>query len=118
MSLVINISHTDSFYKNIVLYMTQFWVCSGVSLLTIPDFYVLASTVLVLQQFLGGDRLRIVDIIHVQRDFHRLAQHRKQHCEIKHRAPQPVARIISCRLFQITPEQDHGEGEEDLTNCM
>lgn len=61
---------TDSFYKNIVLYMTQFWVSflvkpfNGPALLT-------GLLVLLLQQLLWPNSLRVMDTIFLQCHLHR-----------------------------------------------
>lgn len=66
--MVLNTDLTDSFYKNIVLYMTQFWVCSHYVLYLLVRL--MALPVLLLQQLLRPDRLRVLDTLVIQRRLH------------------------------------------------
>lgn len=66
-----------SFYKNITLYMTQFWV--GASPSYIAEFHTNAqATVLVPECVLWRSHIRILDLVFLQCIFHRLSSLRNR----------------------------------------
>lgn len=71
----------DSFYKNITLYMTQFWVSFSPRPLSLTSHTLQLRCVAVffLQQLLRPNRIRVLDSVALQRCFHTLATLRYRH---------------------------------------
>lgn len=101
-----------SFYKNITLYLTQFWVSSNLYFQHHPLFY-LAQLILVLvhlrKRLLGRDYLRVLDAVILQRLLHRAPAPDHGYPGPVHLSPppRPLPAAVQHRAEQhLLPHQD------------
>ena len=55
---------------------------------------------------------------HLLRHERSFAENSQEYSEVQHCTPEPMARVVSGSLLQVSPEEDNGEGESDLAGMV